>query len=743
MLDPITVGQQIMSDPTIQEAAVKGLATVFSKVVGETGIKLLGEGGSLLLEGSSNLTEAAKNLLFPVFKQYVIKYNQRHGFLNVLGMGKPVSLESVYTKVNFRPETLRGFESLEAQETVFRKRALQDEETRLGMTVAKETDYLMVLGGPGTGKSTFLRKLGLEALKGEKGEYIKGYIPVLLELRELKYKEVDLVEKIGIEFKNCGLEKYQECTQELLNQGKLLILLDGLDEVPTEWMAEISTKIKNLVDTYSKNRFVASCRIAAFRNFHSFQRFNQVVIADFDDEQVEAFINNWFASHSQPEWGQQCWEKLSSENYKATKELTRTPLLLTLICLLFRKTGQFPANKYTVYERTLKVLLEEWDASKEITRQRIYKELDTRRKELMLAQIAYDNFVDNVLFFPGREIAKQIERVLGKMLPKDTIIDGRVVLREVELQHGILVERQGDIYSFSHLTLQEYLTMVHIFDEDLLDQKLVDKYLCDSRWREVFLSWVGFKKADSLLLMMEKKTQSLMNTPKLQGLLRWVEGVTSKVSGEIKPVGKRAIAIANAYANAYAYAYAYANAYANALAYALAYANALANALAYALANALALANVNANANALAYANALTLANANALTLANANANANANAKKAIDEMIKYVNWSKEAEIYHGINLIDMIDKLEVLEAEISDDSHPKETSQAFSQKLIKVILEGFNLTEEMLNLSESEIKALEDYLYANKFMVDCKEEAVKFPDVWHEIEARMLLPNN
>ncbi|MDJ0731738.1 MAG: NACHT domain-containing protein [Crocosphaera sp.] len=580
MIDPITVGQQIMSNPEIQEAAVKGLATVFAKVVGEKGIKLLGQGGSLLVEGGGQLTEAAKNLLFPVFKQYVIKYNQRHGFLNVLGMGQPVSLESVYTKVNFRSETIRGFESLEAQETVFRKRALQDEETRLGMTVAKETDYLMVLGGPGTGKSTFLRKLGLEALKGDKGEYIKGYIPVLLELRELKDKQVDLVEKIGLEFKNCGLEKYQDCTQELLAKGKLLILLDGLDEVPTECLAEISTKIKNLVDSYSNNRFVASCRIAAFRHFHSFQRFTQVVIADFDDQQVKTFIDNWFASHFQPEWGQQCWDKLSSESHQATKELTRTPLLLTLICLLFRKTGQFPANKYTVYERTLKVLLDEWDASKEITRQRIYQQLDTRRKELMLAQIAYHNFVDNVLFFPGREIAKQIERVLEKMLPKDTVIDGRVVLREVELQHGILVERQADIYSFSHLTLQEYLTMVHIFDEDLLDQKLVDKYLCDSRWREVFLSWVGFKKADSLLLMMEKKSQSLMNTPKLQGLLRWVERVTSSVSGEIKPVGKRAVALANA--NGYGYAKAYVNALANTNALAFANANANAYVLVYA-----------------------------------------------------------------------------------------------------------------------------------------------------------------
>ncbi len=103
--------------------------------------------------------------------------------------------------------------------------------------------------------------------------------------------------------------------------------------------------------------------------------------------------------------------------------------------------------------------------------------------------------------------------------------------------------------------------------------------------------------------------------------------------------------------------------------------------------------------------------------------------------MINYVNWSKKAKIYHGINLINIIDQLEVLRAE--------ETVDALALKIRKVILEGFHLTEEMLDLSKSEIKALEDYLYANKVMIDCKEEAVKFPDVWHEIEERMLLPNN
>ncbi len=540
MIDPITVGQQIMSNPAIQEAAVKGLATVFGKVVGEKGIKLLADGGSLLLDGSGQLTKAARDFLFPVFRRYVTNYNDRHGVLKVLGMGRSVSLDSVYTQVNFRPETILFYQSIDDEEKVFRQRELRDEQKRLGLDMARENQYLMVLGGPGTGKSTFLRKVGLEALKQDKGGYKIDCIPVLLELRKFNQQaKVDLVKEIAFEFQNCGLPEYQDCVETLLEKGKLLILLDGLDEVPSERLPQITTSIRNLLDLYTRNRFIASCRIAAYRNFDNFQRFTDVVIADFDDNQVEAFIDKWFESHSQPEWGKQCWEKLNGGEHQATKELTRTPLLLTLICILFRKRGEFPNKRATVYNEALWTLLSEWDASREIVRSSPYEGMDTKCKEILLAEVAYDNFVEDNLFFQELEITLEIERILGEML-EEKLISGRDVLRAIEEQHGVLVSRGDNIYSFSHLTLQEFLTAKHIVYNDIDIQGLVNQHLCDARWREVFLILAGLKKADSLIQMMAEKIDSLIDSPKLKDLLVWVEWVSNPASGEIKSVGTSA-----------------------------------------------------------------------------------------------------------------------------------------------------------------------------------------------------------
>ena len=214
--------------------------------------------------------------------------------------------------------------------------------------------------------------------------------------------------------------------------------------------------------------------------------------------------------------------------------------------------------------------------------------------------------------------------------------------------------------------------------------------------------------ADDLLLFMEKELQKYINTPKLQALLNWAENVTVGSQGDYKPVGKRAVAIAYALA----YAYAYANAYDLANAYTLANANA------YTLANAYAL--------------------ANAYTLANANAYALANAIDKIGEIEKLQIFNQK------LNFTVLLPQLETLKAKIPDDKQPEEVHLAFAKKFIETLLKGFNLTPEMVNLSEEEINALDKYLYANYLIIQCKDAALSIStQTWETIETRMLLVKN
>jgi predicted NACHT family NTPase len=174
-------------------------------------------------------------------KKYAGKYKARYGEVRLLGMKQGISLEEIYTKVRFLDElSIRKFVSLEALEQNYRKsqsRRFQTQKTATidSITVVNENPYLMVLGGPGAGKSTFIRRMGLEALKGKQGNIQHQCIPVLLELKRLNSDSIDITREISNELANFGFPETEQFALNLLEQGKLLILLDGLDEVPSTY----------------------------------------------------------------------------------------------------------------------------------------------------------------------------------------------------------------------------------------------------------------------------------------------------------------------------------------------------------------------------------------------------------------------------------------------------------------------------------------------------------------------------
>lgn len=88
-----------------------------------------------------------------------------------------------------------------------------------------------------------------------------------------------------------------------------------------------------------------------------------------------------------------------------------------------------------------------------------------------------------------------------------------------------------------------------------------------------------------------------------------------------------------------------------------------------------------------------------------------------------------------------ILEAAEKIKEQIPSDKDPKKIVD-FSKRLIQISLEAFHLTSEMVDLSESESKALDHYFYANLLMVQCKNAAVRVSrSTWSEIKSRMLLP--
>ncbi|WP_375510441.1 NACHT domain-containing protein [uncultured Nostoc sp.] len=678
------------------------------------------------------LDKKTTKLIYQASEQYIIEYHKRHNKLQILGMQQPVNLDSIYTAVQcLQQDDIRRFESIEALQNLFSetgKRGFHLEKAgkQEGIKVANQQQYLMVLGAPGAGKSTFLRKIGLEALKGKSGELQYECIPVFIELKLFTESNINIKEIIRQAFRLCQLPFFEEFTNKALQKGKLLVLLDGLDEVPTKNTDLAIRQIQSFVEQYKDNRFIVSCRTAAYRA--QFKKLMEIVIADFDDAQIQQFIQNWFSSEvdRKARTADKCWELIKTQ--ESTKELARTPVLLTFLCLVYDESQDLPENRARVYSDALDILLKKWAAEKRIQNDPIYRQLGIDLEKIMLAEIAYHSFKSQRLFLSDQELVLQIQEFLASNDNANKNLDAEAVLDAIAIQQGILVERARDVYSFSHLTLQEYLTAQYINDHRQVE-KLVTEHLTDKPWNEVFLLVAGLMHggADNLLLLMEKEAQKYINTPKLQALLNWAEQVTVGSPGDFKPVGKRAvaitIAIAISYANPYLYpvryAYAYANAIADPKANAMVYPDSYANAIAYYQVHAILFPDTYAFFGLNEYAH-------------------------TIAQAIEYTCKLEKLKIFNNVNFTMLIAQLEALKATIPDDQQPQEARLAFLKHLQQTLLKAFHLSLEIVNLSEEEIEALENYLYANYLIIQCKQAAVRAsPQTWEAIEARMLLVPN
>ena len=686
--------------------------------------------------GSKAISEA-QNLFFNASKKYVNTYRKRHCQLKVLGMREPIDLAQIYTGVKFLDQDdILGFESPQALENQYRQTRFRscigrrnDGKKRSGINIANEKQYLMVLGGPGAGKSTFLRKLGLEALSTfhyEHHTYTHRQIPVLLELKRFESDEINIHKLIAEEFGNCGFPAPSEFVQNALRQGKLLILLDGLDEVPTTHLETVICTLQDFVDRYDQNRFVASCRTAAYHG--GFTRFSDVGMADFDDEQIKQFISNWFSSAQDTEQaiGEKCWEILQEGKNAAAKELAHTPLLLTFLCLVYDRSQRFPTNRSCLYQKALRILLEEWAAEKRINRDEIYEGLSIELEESLLSEIAYAGFEADQLFFSRRELTTQIKEFLASNLNVPKTLDGEAILQAIEVQQGILVERAEDAYSFSHLTLQEYLAAQCLADNNHWDN-VISTYATDRRWRQVLLLapglLIGKQGANPFLKALERRANQCLSSIKLQQLVQWATAATVNSPSSFNPVAKRVSAIYLALA----------------LNRELNSDLARTHTLDRARTLALALDPVHARAIDISLARTLnlnqTLTRTHELDL---------DTTRAIARGITLTKRFARLNILASINCLDLLTMLQRLKLVIPTKNTSEYQKQMFQTKLLKLWFNTLGISPDDWQLSPADAQALADYFYLCELMVRCKQLAVRVsPNTWASIESHMVTAQN
>ncbi|MEH1960661.1 MAG: NACHT domain-containing NTPase [Nostoc sp.] len=507
-------------------------------------------------------------LVQKVRSQRFDKIQDQCGILQLLDINRPVAIDDIYIDVNILESIasqqyleITKLQSIDPKEFDRFGLGEADQNQIPGTHAVKTYSKLRVLGKPGVGKTTFLQYLAIQC---NQGAFAGNQVPIFITLRNFAQEskitsEFSLLKYIRQEFHTSRISD-PSVIETLLSRGRVLLLLDGMDEVLNQQSNAVLSEIRRFSEKYHQNQFVATCRTAVQKL--RLRGFTDVEIAPFTSEQIRAFAQKWFVAfpntNTQDGLAQsiQFIQKLELDENWEFRQLVVTPLFLHLACWLFHGQEKFPTKRTDFYKQGLDLVLGKWDEARGIERDDVYRGFLLPQKLKLLSQIAAATFEQGQYFFEQRIVEKYIGEYIQSLTnaPIDAEslqIESEAALKAIEAQHGLLAERARGIFSFSYLAFQEYLTarkIVASHNLQAFEQALggLVSHITDPHWREIFLlTATMLRSADGLVLLMKQQIDTLVaQDPYLQEFLTWGSQKSRTIPTQTKDATVRAFYLA-------------------------------------------------------------------------------------------------------------------------------------------------------------------------------------------------------
>ncbi|MBE9139213.1 TIR domain-containing protein [Nodosilinea sp. LEGE 07088] len=362
--------------------------------------------------------------------------------------------------------------------------------------------HVLLMGRPGSGKSTALIRLLLEeaaqllkleqssavprakSREGETGfdsaqpsysaSQATVQIPVLVELR---YWQTSVLERIRafLYRHDPQLDLDDAALTTLLRQGRFLLLFDGLNELPSD---DARTQLVAFRRDYAKVPMIFTTRDLGLGGDLGIEK--KLEMQPLTEAQMKQFIRAYV-----PEQAEVMLRQLSSR----LREFGQTPLLLWMLCEVFQQSPnrQLPNNLAEVFRAFTTMYADSSVRKHEVALLKgDVRPLSDRRlwKEALMALAARMMQGETPVDFRVAIHRTEAERELSKRFAKENF-PVRDILDDL-LKYHLLQNRSADQLEFRHQLIQEYYAAEHLLDllPQLNDERLKRDYLNLLKWTE-------------------------------------------------------------------------------------------------------------------------------------------------------------------------------------------------------------------------------------------------------------------
>ncbi|WP_328893202.1 NACHT domain-containing protein [Streptomyces sp. NBC_00236] len=386
------------------------------------------------------------------------------------------------------------------------------------------TGRLLLRGTAGSGKSTLVQWLAVNAARQTFGGDLADLnrcVPFVLRLRaftsdgKLPGPE-DFLHAAGVPLHGAAPAGWAD---RLLSEGRGLVLVDGVDEVPARLRQRTEKWLKDLLTAYPRSRYVVTTRPSAVpESWLSGSGFEAHSLMPMTTKDIRAFVDHWHTAarsecRSDEEREQLDAYEASLRHAVGTRRdlgrLATNPLMCALLCALNRdRRTQLPRARKELYDAALDMLLVRRDTERDVNG---VEGVDLTREEqtALLQRLAY------WLIRNGQAEAEHDEALamVTEWLAAMSQIQGSPenVFQHLLIRSGLLREPAPGAVGFVHRTFQDYLGAKAAVEAR--DFGVLVRQAHDDQWHDVVQMAVGHARPDERGRLLRQLLKRADRTP--------------------------------------------------------------------------------------------------------------------------------------------------------------------------------------------------------------------------------------